>query len=114
MTTEVLKGRQALVAATVLGVVAGTLGMAASFCFLCSRQQLDVIAGAAGFVAGAILCAGGLIAMTVVSRQSPEAMEAMFRLVRILQVFLLPLTALLACCVIYFEFFILGIALLLP
>jgi hypothetical protein len=44
--------------------------MAVSFLFLASAHPLDVIAGAAGFVAGAILVGAGLIAIAV---QRPSA-----------------------------------------
>jgi hypothetical protein len=46
-------------------LVAGAGGMAVSFAFLASANQLDVLAGAAGFIAGAILAAAGLLALTV-------------------------------------------------
>jgi hypothetical protein len=45
--------------------VAGAGGMAVSFLFLASAHHLDVIAGAAGFIAGSILAAGGLISISV-------------------------------------------------
>src|SRR5262245_61611203 len=43
-------------------LVAGVVGMAVSFLFLASAHPLDVLAGAAGFIAGAVLVAGGLVA----------------------------------------------------
>jgi hypothetical protein len=46
-------------------LVAGAGGMAVSFLFLASAHHLDVIAGAAGFIAGSILAAGGLISISV-------------------------------------------------
>jgi hypothetical protein len=45
--------------------VAGSSGMAVSFLFLASAHHLDVIAGAAGFIAGSILAAGGLISISL-------------------------------------------------
>jgi hypothetical protein len=48
-----------------LTFAAGASGMATSFLFLASAHHLDVIAGAAGFIAGSILAAGGLISMSV-------------------------------------------------
>jgi hypothetical protein len=51
-----------------LTFVAGTAGMAISFAFLASASHLDVIAGAAGFVAGSILSASGLLAIAVSRR----------------------------------------------
>jgi hypothetical protein len=45
-------------------LVAGASGMAVSFLFLASAHYLDVIAGAAGFISGSILAAGGLISIS--------------------------------------------------
>ncbi|HJT76302.1 MAG TPA: ferritin-like domain-containing protein [Gemmataceae bacterium] len=42
--------------------------MGASFLYLASNSHLDVIAGAAGFIAGAILVATGLVSLAVVTR----------------------------------------------
>jgi hypothetical protein len=42
--------------------------MAISFLYLASDSRLDVIAGAAGFVAGAILVASGVVSIAVVTR----------------------------------------------
>jgi hypothetical protein len=47
--------------------------MAISFAFLASASHLDVLAGAAGFVAGAILVAGGLVSVAVLGRTGVEA-----------------------------------------
>jgi hypothetical protein len=44
--------------------------MAVSFLYLASANQLDVIAGAAGFVAGSVLAGTGLLALVVLGRQS--------------------------------------------
>src|SRR4051794_18505329 len=51
-----------------LTFAAGALGMGMSFVFLASSDHRDVLAGAAGFVAGAILSAAGLFALAVLSR----------------------------------------------
>jgi hypothetical protein len=59
-----------------LTFAAGMLGMGLSFVFLASNQQLDVIAGAAGFVAGSVLAAAGLVSLAVVSRASAVARGA--------------------------------------
>lgn len=48
---------------TSLVVLAGASGMAISFLFLASSHPLDVLAGAAGFVAGAILLAAGTLTL---------------------------------------------------
>jgi hypothetical protein len=54
------------VRALALGTFAsGAGGMALSFLFLASADPLDVLAGAAGFVAGAILAAAGLLVLAV-------------------------------------------------
>jgi hypothetical protein len=53
-----------------LTFAAGVGGMAVSFLFLASMHQLDVLAGAAGFVAGSVLVAAGLIS---ISAQRPVA-----------------------------------------
>jgi hypothetical protein len=53
-----------------LTFVAGVGGMAISFLFLASNHPLDVTAGAAGFVAGSVLVAAGLIS---ISLQRPRA-----------------------------------------
>jgi hypothetical protein len=55
-----------------LALVGGTGGMAISFLFLASMNHLDVIAGGAGFVAGSILVAAGLLSIAALS-PSPVA-----------------------------------------
>jgi hypothetical protein len=52
---------------------AGVSGMGISFLYLASASRLDVIAGAAGFIAGAILAAAGLLSITVLSRSPGSA-----------------------------------------
>lgn len=52
----------------VLTLVAGAGGMAISFLFLASGHVLEVLAGAAGFIAGSILAAAGLLSITLLSR----------------------------------------------
>jgi hypothetical protein len=49
--------------------------MAISFPFLASAHRLDVLAGAAGFVAGSILAAAGLVSLALLVH-APEAGEA--------------------------------------
>jgi hypothetical protein len=66
-----------------LTLLAGVGGMAVSFLFLASSHQLDVLAGAAGFVAGAILVSGGLLSSSVQTR-SPRAGEIAARVFRCL------------------------------
>ena len=50
-----------------LAVAAGGLGMLASLLALSLRSPADVMAGVAGFVAGAILIAAGLVSMTMLA-----------------------------------------------
>jgi hypothetical protein len=59
-----------------LTFAAGVLGMALSFIYLASNHQLDVIAGAAGFVAGSVLAAAGLVSLAIVSRASAVVRDA--------------------------------------
>jgi hypothetical protein len=54
-----------------LTLAAGAGGMAISFLFLASADSLDVLAGAAGFIAGAILMAAGLLTIAVLGQWSP-------------------------------------------
>jgi hypothetical protein len=53
---------------TMLTFLAGAAGMVVSFVFLSSDHPLDVTAGAAGFVAGSVLVAAGLIALSLQQR----------------------------------------------
>jgi hypothetical protein len=59
-----------------LTFLAGVGGMAISFLFLASTSHLDVLAGAAGFVAGSILLAAGLLAVAVLVRLPASAATA--------------------------------------
>lgn len=72
--TSVLPPRKPVYGIAVFTFAAGVGGMVISFLFLASAHQLDVIAGAAGFVAGAILVAGGLVANAL--RPKPLVGEA--------------------------------------
>jgi hypothetical protein len=51
-----------------LTYLTGAAGMVASFFYLASSSRLDVAAGAAGFVAGSVLAAAGLLSMTSLLR----------------------------------------------
>jgi hypothetical protein len=61
---------------SVLTFGAGTGGMALSFLYLASASQLDVIAGSAGFVAGSILVAAGLLSIAVLSLPVPAGAKS--------------------------------------
>jgi hypothetical protein len=62
---KILLARKPVFTLAALTFLAGVGGMAMSFLFLSSDHHLDVMAGAAGFIAGAILAAGGLISISV-------------------------------------------------
>ncbi len=59
-----------------LTFLAGGAGMAISFLFLASAHPLDVLAGAAGFVAGAVLAAASLLALAVLSGAPSQAVAS--------------------------------------
>jgi hypothetical protein len=103
-----------LVPLTALTSLAGAAGMVCSFVYLASTNQLDVLAGAAGFVAGAILVAGGLISLSAQCLSlSPSGNELLTRMLRCLYAFLLPpALAIVAWPVFYFTFFVMGIILM--
>jgi hypothetical protein len=67
-----------LSALATLTYASGAGGMAISFLYLASSSRLDVAAGAAGFIAGAILVAAGLHALTTLARPlaTPAAVPA--------------------------------------
>lgn len=48
-------------------VVSGISGMALSFLFLAMAHMEDITAGVAGFVAGALFVASGLLSLTMLS-----------------------------------------------
>jgi hypothetical protein len=66
--TRVLPAARSNRTLALLTFAAGAGGMIISFLYLASSHPLDVIAGAAGFVAGAILLAAGLVSITVLSQ----------------------------------------------
>ncbi len=65
----------ALRALALLTLAAGAAGMLMSFLFLASANHLDVLAGASGFVAGAILVAAGLLSSTALSRTTAASRQ---------------------------------------
>jgi hypothetical protein len=101
-----------LVVLAAAALLAGAGGMAVSVLFLAARSHLDVIAGAVGFLAGAVLLAAGLLSLVVQSR-SPSASQAAVRIAGCLAAFLPPLVAALAWPVLYFGLFLLGLPLTL-
>jgi hypothetical protein len=94
-------------------LITGAGGMAASFLFLASGDHLDVIAGAVGFLAGAILVAAGLLSLATQSRSQSTSHSAV-RVIGCLVGLLPPLAAILAWPVVYFGAFIFGVLLLMP
>jgi hypothetical protein len=94
-----------LVLLAAAALLAGAGGMAVSFLFLSARNHLDVIAGAVGFLAGAVLVAAGLLSLAVQSR-SPAVGEAAVRIAGCLAAFLPPLAAALAWPILYFGLFL--------
>lgn len=64
--------RRTCLSLSTLAMLAGALGMAASFLFLASRSSDDVSAGSAGFVAGSVLAGCGLISLTILMTRTPR------------------------------------------
>lgn len=79
-----------VVTISVWTLFAGAGGMLVSFAFLVGGGSVDLIAGGAGFMAGAVLVAAGVISLAVLSR-SPATSEAAIHTAGCL-VGLLPLT----------------------
>lgn len=69
---KVLSPGKSIIVLARLTFVAGAGGMGISFLFLASAHQLDVMAGAAGFIAGAILAAAGLISLSALAPMAKE------------------------------------------
>jgi len=55
---------------------AGSVGMVMSFFYLASSSMGDIIAGAAGFVAGSILVGSGVVSLTLVAVAESRTGEA--------------------------------------
>jgi hypothetical protein len=70
MTTaaKVQSPGKAVLVLALITFLAGAAGMAVSFVFLASEHRLDVLAGAAGFIAGSVLAAAGLLSTAVLTR----------------------------------------------
>lgn len=56
-------------------ILCGGLGMAASFLFLSSAVPHENIAGASGFVAGAILIASGMMTFAIAASANPRPVD---------------------------------------
>src|SRR5690349_16321604 len=67
-TARVQSPGRAVRALALLTFLAGAAGMAVSFLYLASDHRLDVLAGAAGFVAGSVLAASGLLSTALLTR----------------------------------------------
>src|SRR5262245_52114709 len=107
---EQTSGKPVMVLA-LLALGAGAAGMVLSFWFLASRHPLDVLAGAAGLVAGSVLLGAGLLALAVLSR-SPGTSELLARALRCFQLLGPPLVAMVSGPVLYFGFLFAGIFIL--
>jgi hypothetical protein len=69
--------RPACLVLAVGAIVAGFAGMGASFLFLSSSVPNEVSAGAAGFVAGSVFLAAGLVSLTLLATApAPQAAGA--------------------------------------
>jgi hypothetical protein len=55
-----------------LAVLVGVIGMPASFLYLASSHNQDVLAGVAGFIAGSVLVGSGLVSMAILATRSSE------------------------------------------
>ncbi len=64
-SASLLPANRSLFTLPALVFAAGVAGMAMSFVFLGSSHPLDVAAGAAGFIAGSVLVAGGLVSIAI-------------------------------------------------
>src|SRR5262245_37472905 len=62
---RVWPGEKWLRSLAALTFTVGAFGMAISFLFLASAHHLDVLAGGAGFLAGSILVAAGLVSLSL-------------------------------------------------
>ena len=102
---------QSIVSLSTLTLAAGVGGMAFSFLYLASSNQLDVLAGGVGFVAGSILIAAGLLSLAIQSR-SPAASKVAIRVLRCFYGLLPGVVAIVAWPMLYFGLFLLGILLM--
>jgi hypothetical protein len=59
----------------VITIIAGVLGMLASFLFLASNSMADITAGTSGFVAGSILIAAGLLSLTMLATKPKHSVS---------------------------------------
>jgi hypothetical protein len=96
--------RKPVLALALGAFAAGGAGMAVSFQFLASPNEMDVRAGAGGFVAGAVLVAAGLLAIAILSRPNPES-DTSIRLVGCALLLGPPAVAAASGPVLYFGFF---------
>ncbi|WP_165249827.1 hypothetical protein [Paludisphaera soli] len=70
--------RPVCLALAALAIIAGGLGMLVSLLALSLRGPADVIAGASGFVAGAILVGSGLVSLTMLATRPPATTTKAF------------------------------------
>ena len=62
---RVFKAGTPVVTLATLTFATGVAGMGISFLYLASAHPLDVLAGAAGFIAGSVLAAAGLLSLSL-------------------------------------------------
>ncbi len=68
MPNDLIKQLQtSVLICAVLAIAAGATGMVFSFMFLSSATMADITAGAAGFVAGSVLIAAGLLSVAILA-----------------------------------------------
>jgi hypothetical protein len=58
------------VAAALIGL--GMVGMVVSFRFMSFKDERDIIAGGAGFLAGSILIGSGVVALAILTRREEK------------------------------------------
>src|SRR5687767_7587169 len=95
------RSRAPLVLVSSLTLLAGAIGMVASFLFLSSHNHLDVISGAVGFLSGVILVAAGVVSLALQSR-SPATSHAAANAAGCFVAFLPPIVVVLAWPTLHF------------
>jgi hypothetical protein len=79
ITKEITTSRRSMLFLTWFIFGMGVIGMAISFAFLASANSLDVIAGGAGFIAGSVLVAAGILTEAILHRSLVESTGQVLR-----------------------------------